>query len=50
MNKCKVCELKTNELFAPFDQGDKLYCSDCQLEAEVEISEFEADSQHQEDY
>lgn len=39
MKTCKSCDFKTEDLFAPFDDGEKIYCSDCQMEAENEMQE-----------
>jgi hypothetical protein len=41
MKSCKCCGYETNDLFAPFDKGQKQYCSDCQMEAENEMQENE---------
>ena len=31
---CIECNVEVEELFAPFNEGPKLYCSNCQLECE----------------
>ena len=39
MKKCEGCKDQVPELFACFDQGEKIYCSDCQMAAENEYNE-----------
>lgn len=39
---CKCCGFETVELFAVFDNGESVYCSDCQMEAENESIENES--------
>ena len=39
MKICTACKFETPVLFAPFNEGEELYCSDCQMEAENEINE-----------
>ena len=37
---CRFCGID-EPLFAPFDEGKKEFCSDCQMEAENEMNENE---------
>jgi hypothetical protein len=39
MKACVSCTDQTDVLFAPFDEGDKIYCSNCQMDAENAINE-----------
>ena len=36
MEACTYCQEEVETLFAPFDEGEEMYCSDCQMEAESE--------------
>jgi|TARA_R110000744_G_C19359286_1_gene561270 hypothetical protein len=39
VKKCDNCKCEVKTLFAPFDEGEELYCSDCQMEVENDINE-----------
>ena len=36
MKTCKSCKEESAELYAPFDSGAAIYCTQCQMDAETD--------------